>query len=99
MNEGSYYLDRHLTLAESTHRFSDGGREIPEEGHYVVAIRRRSHLGWVFRFSRHFQDLELMITTLNRPRSPALTMERPSPDAGGTAESGLTSQRPLQKTA
>jgi hypothetical protein len=79
MNEGSYYLDRALTLAESTCRFSGGGREIPVERHYVVAIRRRGHSGWVFRFSpRYCNDLESMVSTLNRPPRPALTTERPS---------------------
>ena len=82
MNEGSYYLDRKLTLAESTSRFSAGGREIPEERHYVVAIRRRGHPGWVFRFPRRFQDdLDSMVGTLNRPRGLPLTREQPTRDA------------------
>lgn len=76
----AYYLDRRLTLAESTRRFSgDGrGREAPEERYYVVAIRRSSHPGWVFRFSRHHQALDSIVTTLNRPPGLPLTTERPS---------------------
>jgi hypothetical protein len=76
MDERFYYLDRDLSLAESTRRFADGGREIPEERHYVAAIRRRGHLGWVFRFSRHFHDdLESIVGTLNRPPRSPLTTE------------------------
>ena len=93
MNEGSYYIDRQLTLAESTSRFSAGGREIPEERHYVVAIRRRGHPGWVFRFPRRFHDdLESMVATLNRPRGLPLTRERPTRGAVVPAEGLLTAR-------
>ena len=79
MNEGSYYLDNRLTLAESTLQFSTGGRAIREERHYVIAIRRHGQPGWVFRFPRHFHDdLESIVSTLNRPRGLPLTMERPA---------------------
>ena len=64
-----YYLDRHLTLAESTRRFSEDGRgrDALEEKHFVVAIRRRDHLGWVFRFS-HYEETtpRSIVETLNR---------------------------------
>jgi hypothetical protein len=81
MNEGGYYVDRRLTLAESTSRFSAGGRAICEERHYVAAIRRHGQPGWVFRFSRRFyDDLESMVSALNRPPGLVLTRERPSRD-------------------
>jgi hypothetical protein len=64
-----YYLDRQLSLSESTRRFSDGGRETPEEGYYVVAIRKSERRGWVFRFSSHEQACLSIVATLNRPAS------------------------------
>ena len=65
----AYYLDRDLTLAEGTRRFSlDGrGRETPEQRYYVAAIRRNSHPGWVFRFSRYEEPaFRSIVRTLNR---------------------------------
>jgi hypothetical protein len=75
-----YYLDRHLALAESTRQFSDDGRgrKIPEERYYVVAIRRRGHPGWVFRFSRNHEALDSIVNTLNRPPGLLLTTSQPS---------------------
>jgi len=66
---GKLYLDRSLTTAESTRRFSEDGRgrKLPEERHYVVAIRRRGHPGWVFRFS-HYDEKAFfpIVQMLNR---------------------------------
>ena len=66
---GAYYLDRSLTTAESTRRFSEDGRgrEVPEERYYVVAIRRSGHSGWVFRFSHYNEKAFLpIVQMLNR---------------------------------
>ena len=65
----AYYLDRSLTPVEGRRRFSEDGRgrEVAEERHYVVAIRRSGRPGWVFRFS-HYEDTTLrsIVRTLNR---------------------------------
>ena len=69
---GAYYLDRSLTPAEGRRRFSaDGrGREAAEERYYVVAIRRRGHPGWVFRFSHYDENaFSSIVRTLNRLRA------------------------------
>ena len=74
-----YYLDRRLSLAESTSRFSAGGRETHEERHYVVAIRRHGYPGWIFRFPHRVNDdLESMVSALNRPGGLLLTTEKPT---------------------
>lgn len=65
----TYYLDDRLSLDESTCRFSgDGrGREVVEEGFYVLAIRRRGFRDCLFRFSKRTRsDGESMVETLNR---------------------------------
>jgi len=70
----AYYLDRSLTTAESTRRFSEDGRarEVIDERHYVVAIRRRGHPGWVFRFAHYdekdFLPIVQMLNRLERER-------------------------------
>lgn len=65
----AYYLDRRLTLAEGTRRFSEDGRgrEAPQGRYYVAAIRRSGHPGWVFRFS-HYDETAFrsIVMTLNR---------------------------------
>jgi len=67
--DDSYYLDRHLSLAESTRQFSEDGRarDAREERYYVVAIRRSGDPGWVFRFSHYDEPaFRSIVQTLNR---------------------------------
>ena len=76
---GAYYLDRNLTTAESTRRFSEDGRgrEAPEERYYTAAIRRTGHPGWVFRFSHYNEKAFLpIVEMLNRLAREQVRWER-----------------------
>lgn len=65
----TFYLDDHLSPAESTCHFrEDGlGHETNQEGFYVLAIRRRGYQGYLYRFSEHERAAaHSMLQTLNR---------------------------------
>jgi len=65
---GAYYLDDRLSLFEGTRIYPTSGRgsKAPEEGFFVVAIRRRGFRECLFRFSdRDRAGASLILASLN----------------------------------
>jgi hypothetical protein len=71
-----YYLDGRLSLAEGTRRYPTDGRghAEPEEGFFVLAIRRNGFRECVFRFSEADRSAAYAtVELLNQPREKATT--------------------------